>query len=478
MWQKASQRWILVVSVVGIMVLVNVLGARHHWRFDLTAAKRHSLSVQTREVLARLQAPVRILAFLEKGTEASEQLEDLLREYDYASSKVTLEVVDPVVEPARAREYGVQYYNTVVIESAGKSRKVEPYNIFALGSHPYETEFRGEQAVTRAILDLVHQSGAVVYFLEGHGEGSLEEDFAELRDYLQGEGYTVKALNLATAGKVPAEAAVVVLAGPRQDLTAPEAEALKNYLAAGGRLLALVDPLPQPLPQLAGVLAGIGVEMHQDVVVDPQRAFFFDALSPVPVLEDHPITEKMVQQKVNLVLPRARSLAAVSPAGGRQLKVEPLLRSSERAWGETDLAAPKASRDAKDLAGPLNYALAVSRLTEAQPVTGATAPGGAGEGGNPPAETVEQPLAVVVGNSGLARGQAIGFQGNADFLVNGINWLLGQEQMLTIRPKAEAPRLVQMETGQAALVFYGSTILLPAAVLFFGLGVWLRRRAK
>jgi ABC-type uncharacterized transport system involved in gliding motility auxiliary subunit len=91
---------------------------------------------------------------------------------------------------------------------------------------------------------------------------------------------------------------------------------------------------------------------------------------------------------------------------------------------------------------------------------------------------VERPLALVVGNSGLARGQAIGFQGNADFLVNGVNWLLGEEQMMTIRPKAEAPRLVQMTPGQAVLLFYGSTVLLPAAVLFFGLGVWWRRRAR
>jgi len=466
MWQRASQRWILVVSLIGIVVLANILGARHHWRFDLTAAKRHSLSAQTKEVLARLQTPVRILAFLEKGSEDAAKLEDLLREYDYASPKVTLEIVDPVVEPARAREYGVQYYNTVVVESAGKSRKVEPYNIFAMGTNPYETEFRGEQAVTRAILDLVHQSGAVVYFLEGHGEGSLEEDFAELRDFLQGEGYTVKALNLATQGKVPADAAVVVLSGPRRDLAPPEAEAVKHYLAQGGKLLALIDPLPRALPQLDGVLAGLGVALHRDVVVDPQRAFFFDALSPVPVLENHPITEKMIQQKVNLVLPRARSVAALPAKEGRY-QVQALLRSSERAWGETDLTAAKASRDAKDLAGPLNYAVAVSAKAEAK----TNSAGGEGE-------TQERPLAVVIGNSALARGQAIGFQGNADFLVNSVNWLLGEEQMLTIRPKAEAPRLVQMETGQAALVFYGSTVLLPAAVLFFGLGVWLRRRAK
>ncbi|MGB9885454.1 MAG: GldG family protein [Moorellales bacterium] len=470
MWQRHSQRWILVAAVVGLVVLANVMGARHHWRWDLTASKKYSLSVQTREVLGRLEQPVRLLAFLEKGSEEAEKLEDLLREYDYASPKVSFEVVDPVAEPALTQRYGVQYYNTVVVEVGNQSRKVEPYNIFGLGGSMYGSEFRGEQAVTRAIVDLVHQTAAVVYFLEGHGEGSLDQDFSDFRDFLEGDGYTVKSLNLATSGKVPADASVVVLGGPRQDLPTPEVEALKQYLAGGGRLLALIDPLPRPLPQLEGLLAGLGIKLHQDVVVDPQRAFFLDALSPVPVLEWHAITEKMLEQKVNLVLPRARSLAAAVPGDQKELKVETLLRSSDGAWGETDLAADKARRDERDLAGPLTYAVAVSRAkgaTEktAQPDQEQEAPD-------------KQPVAIVVGNSGLARNQALGFQGNADFLVNGVNWLLGEEQMLTIRPKAEEVRLVQMEAGQAALVFYGTTFFLPLAILALGLGVWLRRRAR
>jgi ABC-type uncharacterized transport system involved in gliding motility auxiliary subunit len=191
----------------------------------------------------------------------------------------------------------------------------------------------------------------------------------------------------------------------------------------------------------------------------------------VPVLEWHAITEKMLEQKVNLVLPRARSLAASVPAEQKELKVETLLRSSDGAWGETDLTADKARRDERDLAGPLTYAVAVSRVKAATDKNAA-------EPTQEQEASDKQPIALVVGNSGLARNQALGFQGNADFLVNGVNWLLGEEQMLTIRPKAEEVRLVQMEAGQAALVFYGTTFFLPLALLALGLGVWLRRRAR
>jgi ABC-type uncharacterized transport system involved in gliding motility auxiliary subunit len=462
-WERATQRLILIIGVIGIVVLANIVGARHHWRLDLTESKRYTLSPQTKEVLARLTTPVTLLGFLEKDTDAARRVEALLQEYDYASPKVRVELVDPVVEPARARQFGVQYYNTVVVECGGKTRKVEPYNLFGMGATPYETEFRGEQAITRAILDLVHQTGAVIYFLEGHGGGTLSKDFYGWRNYLEGEGYTVKSLNLATAGKVPADASLLVLPGPRQDLSGAELEALQGYLGGGGRLLVLVDPLSQPLPRLEELLAGIGVKLHQDVVVDPKRAFFFDALSPVPVLQPHPVTQKMLEQEVNLLLPRSRSLAAL-PSGDGRFKVQPLLRSSSEAWGETNLADPKFRRDADDLSGPLNLAVAVTRVAE--------------KGQNEGTEEEGTPVAIVVGNSALAREQALDFQGNADFLVNGVNWLVGEAQMLTIRPKEESVRLVHLDPDQAVLVFYSSTVFLPAAVLIFGLGVWLRRRAR
>ena len=41
---------------------------------------------------------------------------------------------------------------------------------------------------------------------------------------------------------MPDDAAVVIVAGPRTDLFAPEIDALDAYLGRGGKLLAMVNP--------------------------------------------------------------------------------------------------------------------------------------------------------------------------------------------------------------------------------------------
>ena len=52
-----------VVLVLGILVAVNYLASRRNHRWDLTAAKQFSLSEQTRQILEKLDAPVKVLVF-------------------------------------------------------------------------------------------------------------------------------------------------------------------------------------------------------------------------------------------------------------------------------------------------------------------------------------------------------------------------------------------------------------------------------
>ena len=51
----------------GILVTVNVLAARHPWRYDATENKIHTLTEKTKAVVLALEQPVELLAFLETG---------------------------------------------------------------------------------------------------------------------------------------------------------------------------------------------------------------------------------------------------------------------------------------------------------------------------------------------------------------------------------------------------------------------------
>src|SRR5262245_27180987 len=52
-----------VVIVLGILVAVNYIGARQKKRWDLTANQAFALSDQTKNVLAKLDAPLQMMVF-------------------------------------------------------------------------------------------------------------------------------------------------------------------------------------------------------------------------------------------------------------------------------------------------------------------------------------------------------------------------------------------------------------------------------
>lgn len=478
------------VFVAGAIVLVNAVLARYPLRADLSPDRRFQLAPQTRQVLGRLTQPVQIYAFAFEGSEEAERLADLLREYRLASNRVSTRVVDPEKEPTLAQKYEVRAAGTVVVEMGTNYRRIEFFNLFTT-SPMGETEFRGEQAITRALLELEGLGGSVVYFLEGHGEGSPFDDYSELRSYLEGEGFTVKSLNLALEGRVPDDARVVVVAGPRGDLAPRERELLEAFVDRGGRLALWLDPLPgRALPEMGRLLERIGVELVPGVVVDPGRALFGDPLSPVPELRWHDVTSPLIQANQGVVLPGAQALRA-----REQSRATPLMVSTDRAWAESRPTGGRWQRDEQDVKGPLDLALAIQREEPVAPASTGAGQGGGGEpaqqaapaggeaagqesgGGTTESEPAAAvPVAVVVGNSTFARNASFAFQGNRDFAANVVTWLAGQAEMVTIRPSTRPVPTVLLTASQAAAVFYGTTIGMPLCLVAAGLVVWWRRR--
>src|SRR5438270_4621254 len=79
-WVYGSNSTIITVSFIGILVLANVLGARFHQRWDLTALQNFSLSDGTLKTLQTLPEPVHAKAFFSGGVSDRQKTEDLLKE--------------------------------------------------------------------------------------------------------------------------------------------------------------------------------------------------------------------------------------------------------------------------------------------------------------------------------------------------------------------------------------------------------------
>ncbi len=488
-WQHRSARAgtlssVSVLLVLAILVGVNWIATRQHKRWDLTAARQFSISDQTRRVLDELEAPVNVKVFA-RDTDF-QRFRDRLDAYTYVTDKLQVEYVDPDKQPALARQWEIQQYGTIAVEHAGRIERITTST---------------EQDITNAIVRAVQGGETKIYFVQGHGERdptSADErsGYNALAAALARDNFKVEKVVLAQQRDVPDDAAVLVVAGPQTDYLEPELDMLRRYLDRGGKLIMLLDP-PEganaaPLTGLVGLAREWGIEVGTNVVVDVSGVGQLLGAGPsVPVVAtypSHPITDNF---GLITAFPLARSVTPVEGGvGGRTARS--FAETSERSWGETDLAAvfggTPVSRDddAGDLPGPISLAAAVS-VDAPNPPAGSTSDGaegdasadgeGEGDGDDEDAETPKpQTRVVVFGDSDFVSNSMLGTQGNLDLFLNAANWAAQQENLIAIRPRDPEDRRVTMTMDQQARVGYVSALIIPLTILGLGVVTWYRRR--
>ncbi|HEX7180629.1 MAG TPA: GldG family protein [Thermoanaerobaculia bacterium] len=466
-----------VLLTAALLLIVNYLGWKYHKRFDWTESRLYTLSERSEKVVGELKRDVRFVVFLPPEDELFEPVRELLSQYDAASQRVTVQIVDAEKNPVQAQQLVQQYGVSapgVVVES-GKDRRVinsddlaeRDFSAMQMGQAPQMTGFKGEQLFTGAILQLSEGRKPKVLFTTGHGERSLDDrdahGLSSVQEILGPDNFELE--EWASLGKpaVPAGTDLVVVAGPTGAFLKPELDALSAYLNQGGRMLVLVDPT---LMQTAGSgliptglsawLAGYGVRMGENIVVDPPntlpsysaQVFFSNRYG------NHPITTPLEQSTLPVLLNLARSVGAGEAAGRT---VTQLLETSEEGWGENSLARlENVEKDDADVAGPVPLGVAV----EGQD--------GAGK----------RPMRLVVyGDSDFATNQLVqGNPANAVLLSNSLNWLAAREALLTIPPKKTEQVRLSLTPGELRSVYLLTLLALPGLAVVLGTFVTMRRR--
>jgi ABC-type uncharacterized transport system involved in gliding motility auxiliary subunit len=453
---------LVVVLVLGILVLVNYFLSKHHTRVDLTSAKLHSLSGQSVKVLKSLKKDISVKAFFREGNPGRGTFENLMKIYAYESPRIKYELIDPDKNPGLVKRYEVTQDGMIVFESGDKDGRITAAS---------------EEDVTNAVIKLTREKKKVICFLEGHGEASVEESgdggYSTVKGDLEKLGYEVKKQALALAEGFPADCALLVVPGPKKALLPNEIETIGKYVDRGGRVLFMIDP--ETDPGLSPLLAGYGVRLRNDLIVDTvSRLLGGDYFMPVvSEYEDHEITRGF---RYATFFPYARSVeASETKPEGATLTV--IAKTSPNSWSERRLDQKQVKFD-KDLDGPGPVSLALVATLKAKAVekSAAAAEGADAGAAATGAETPEARLAVV-GDSDFAANRYLGLSGNANFFLNMVNWLTEEADLISIQPRTSSPRTLQMSPSQGRLLFFVSVILLPLAILVLGVAVWLRRRA-
>ncbi|MBI4234101.1 MAG: GldG family protein [Chloroflexi bacterium] len=457
---------LMIVIFIAIAVLVNFISFRSNARMDTTATKQFTLAAQTVKVLQELKEPVRVTEFFvptqsDQGI-LKQRAEDLLYEFRKRSgNKLSYRAVDPEADPSVARQYNVTQYPVIVFEAAETGKR------FVLSLPPVT-----EQDLTSALLIVTGAKQKLVYFLTGHNEkdpSSIEEGgqgFGFAARAILGENYRIAPLNLSQAGKIPGDAAVLVIAGPTRDLLTDEKEQLGSWLKSGGRALFLLDPnVPSSYHDL---LAEWGILVGGGTVVDVQSSVTGDPRTPVLQRGQYTNATDITTHLDVTFLPQATAVK-IGPEPKRRppwIQYLPLALTSGRSWVTTD--PDRNTFDPKnDEQGPATVALAVKALSTL------------GEEPKPPTNPGETPRAtsiVVIGDSDFAINKYFYAYTNSDLLLNAVNWLAEDYTLISIRSKPFAFRELVMTRQEFDFIRYSSWFLLPAAVALLGIITWWRRQ--
>lgn len=498
---------IMIGAFIGIVAVVNFLAFENNHREDVTATKQFSIAPRTESLLKSLGENVEAKAFFIPGRSEQEEallstfrsdVDDLLRELNIRSGKFDFEFIDPVKEPVLAREYGVVDYPSIVLEGT-ESRKRQTVALSSAMQLYFSTGLLAiEQDLVTALLIVTGEEQKRVYFLAGHGERNIDdveantEGFGFAFDGATRENYAVEFITLfSPAGRdklVPPEDTpqpttpevnMLVIADPKNELLAGEAEVMDQYLKNGGRMLFLAES--DTPPTFREFLARWGIVIGEGHVVDLNRSIIDEPQIVVLSRGQGSYLDLIPELTNGLDTTYYPGLTSLVPAEGvsffpseqpdTEEEEEPELGpivglalgiTSEASWLIDDPARNDPRQgDVRDFFFPAVALRAVAPLDE-EPPTGLT--------GTRPAEI------VVIGDADFASNRHFYAFDNSNLFLNSINWLVGDEALANIRPKPIAFRQLVLTRNEFEFIRTSSWLLLPALMALMGGFVWWRRR--
>lgn len=287
-------------------------------------------------------------------------------------------------------------------------------------------------------------------WLDGHGErkldGAANHDLGEFGRQLESKGFRMGSLSLVLAQEVPSNAALLVIASPQVDLLPAEVQKLRRYLALGGNLLWLIDP--EPLRGLAPVAELLGLVLTPGMVIDPEAARLNapPSLAVAAVYGRHAITDGF---NLVTVFPQARQINTID---SDEWRIRPLVEVAPRGCVKTGKSEGRCD-PSRDIPGPIVIATAFERAVGDR-----------------------QQRVVVVGNSSFLSNAFIGNGGNRDLGINFVNWLSGDDNLITLQPRGVADSSIKIDQTILYLIAIAFLIVIPLAFMITGAVIWWRRR--
>lgn len=439
--QQKIQRGVFVILLLLLFVLLGYLALETRQQWDVSQNGRNTLSQTSIDILHKMNGPIQVIAYATEKHAQYGDIRDIIHNfmqlYQRIKPDLTLTFIDPVEQPRLAKDAGIKVNGEMVIHYQQRRAHLTTIN---------------EQAFTQLLMRLARPEERLIMALSGHGERSLDGnanyDLGDFGRQLTINGFVSQPLNLVLVPNIPVNTDVLLIASPQVDLMPGEVDKLLHYVDRGGNLLWLVDQ--ESLRGLLPLTEKLRLVLTPGVVVDPQAE---QLKAPVTFALGAIYGQHAITQHFNYitVFPFARQIAFNE---NDEWRAVPLVDVAPNGWVESGSLDEAMTFDQnEDVAGPVTIAVALTRQVDHR----------------------EQRI-VVVGSGHFLANSYLGNGNNLDFGINMISWLTGDEDLVSIQPRATMDnQLVFSETALSSMVIF-FLFILPGLFLISGVVIWWRRK--
>ena len=446
--QLAIQKFIFLLLFISSIGMLAWITNHYNYQFDLTANKRHSLSNNSVELLNTLDKAVTVHAYTTDDS-INQAIQEIIKRYIRIKPDFNLRLLNPDIDIDQVQKDGVVMNRSFAF--------VIYYN-----DRMEHIDSLSEQAISNALLRLKRRDNQQVVFLSGHDErdinGSDSRAYTSLKKQLTDMGFNLQKINLLEK-TLPENTKLLVIAAPSNDYLEGEIEHLENYISNGGNLLWLSEP--GELYGLDKTASSLGLQLQDGVIIDinPELRKMLDIQHPgiIPVTEyfPHIITNTL---RYHTLFPLARGISPLTNENTiNNWQAEALFNSSGKSWTEIgglqdEMVFNSASGD---IAGPIAIAVALHRGKE--------------KGSQ---------RMVVIGDSDFLSDTYIGKGANLNLGLNIFNWLIGDDDLISVEVKPAADTKLVLSDTELAIIVFSFFLIIPLALLIIGFRIWYVRKNR
>ncbi|MCW9024633.1 MAG: GldG family protein [Gammaproteobacteria bacterium] len=448
--QLRIQNIIFLVLFLCVIGLLAWLSKTYNYQADWTATQRNTLSKASSKLLERIPGQIKITAFASESDllPVRKKIKDIVNRYQRHKDDIELHFINPETEPELTRSQGITIDGELIVEYQSRSEHVKNLN---------------EEVLTNTLQRLMRSSEQKIVFISGHGErkpdGQANHDYGQFMHHLSSKGIKASSLSLNDTPEIPADTAVLVIAGPQVKYLQGEIELIQTYIDNGGNLLWLHDP--GELYGLESIAIKLGINFTSGIIVDPTTQVLGIAdpsFALITQYRTHPISKDF---SLMTIYPRA---VGIEYTENSDWDAAPFLQTVARSWSETaPLEGVIDFNPGEDTEGPLTIGLTLTKKSSASDTE--------------TKNTAEQRI-IVMGDGDFLSNAYLGNQGNQDMGYNILNWLSHDDEFISI-PSSTAPD-TELILDEITWSIIGLLILIgfPVILLGSGITIWIKRRKR